>query len=97
MGGNIRRVIQMLSSSSEEVQRLATATLAQLGDHDYHDENRIGLVRAGSIPPLVRLLGSGSATVQQTAATALGKLPNRPSPVGSKASILLFISRSVIE
>ena len=94
MGGNIRRVIQMLSSSSEEVQRLATATLAQLGDHD---ENRIGLVRAGSIPPLVRLLGSGSATVQQTAATALGKLPNRPSPVGSKASILLFISRSVIE
>ena len=74
MGGNIRRVIQMLSSSSEEVQRLAAAILARQGDRD---DNRIGLVRAGAIPPLVHLLGSGSATVQQNAATALGKLHTR--------------------
>eukprot|EP00887_Chlorella_sp_A99_P001753 scaffold19.g1753.t1 len=92
MGGAIPPLVQLLGSSSPEVQGLAAYALGNL---TRTPADRKAITAAGAIPPLVGLLGSSSADVQQWAAYALGTLARNPG--SRKAAIAEGATRSLVQ
>ena len=69
--GAIPPLVELLSSSTTDVQREAAAALWILA---LSADNKALIALAGGIPPLVELLSSGNSAVQQEAAAALRNL-----------------------
>jgi hypothetical protein len=77
--------VQLLDSTENGAQQQAAGALTSLAHGN--PSNQAAFAQAGAVQPLVRLLGSSSAAVQEYAAGALGNLARKPGTLSLAGAV----------